>query len=74
VGWGKIPEDRERWLSFVYKIMNLRIPYNAGSLSNIYDFFKKDLNNGVSTVIVKHGRTDNKVQNTLRISCFLARI
>ena len=56
MGWGQIPEDRERWLAFVYKIMNLRFPYNAGSLSNNYDFFKKDLNHGVNTVIIIHGR------------------
>jgi hypothetical protein len=76
VGWGggQIPEDRERWLAFVHKIKNLRIPYNAGSLSNSYDFFKKDLNRGFDTVIIIHGRTDNKIQNTLRITCFLARI
>jgi hypothetical protein len=47
--------------------MNLGIPYNAGNLSNIFDFFQKVLNHGVSTVIIIYGRTENKVQNTLYI-------
>jgi hypothetical protein len=49
--WNDLAQERDRWQAFVYVVMNLWVPYNAGNFLTILEpvSFSRTLLHGVIT-------------------------